>query len=143
MIQKESRLKVIDNSGGKEVLVFGIKGRSGRGSCSQFTVGDIVKVTIKSAIPHSKVKKGEKCFALIARTKYPFKSRSNGQYFSFNENSAILLKDNYDMIGTIVFGDVPREICKQNFNKKRTNAIKAKNIDNINKILSMVSGSVL
>lgn len=130
MIQKESRLKVIDNSGGKEVLVFSIRGRSGRGSCAGFTVGDIVKVTVKSAIPHSKVKKGEKYFALIARTKYPFKSRSNGQYISFGENAVILLNNQYSMIGTTVFGDVPREITKCNH-------------DGVKKIISVVTGSVL
>lgn len=136
MLQKESRIKIIDNSGGKIALIFGMKGRTG-GRLRSISIGDIVKVTIKKAVPFSedstskvKVKKGEKYNLLIVRTVYPFKSRTSGQYISFGENAGVLLNAQYSMIGTAVFGDVPREICKSNH-------------EGVKKILSVVTGSVL
>jgi large subunit ribosomal protein L14 len=136
MLQKESRVKITDNSGGKIGLIFGMKGRTG-GRLRNITVGDIVKVTIKKAVPFSeestskaKVKKGEKYNMLIVRTVRPFKCRSTGQYISFGENAGVLLNASYNMIGTSLFGDVPREICKSNH-------------EGVKKILSLVTGSVL
>jgi large subunit ribosomal protein L14 len=138
MLQKESRVKVVDNSGGKIALIFGMKGRTG-GRLRNITIGDIVKVTIKKAIPFSqeetgrkiKVKKGEKYNMLIVRTVKPFKCRKTGQYISFGENAGILLNANFNMIGTTVFGDVPKEV------------ISKYNHDGIKKVLSLVTGGVL
>lgn len=136
MLQKESRIKIIDNSGGKIALIFGMKGRTG-GRLRNITVGDIVKVTIKKAVPFSeeagvkvKVKKGEKYNLLVVRTVKPFKCRKTGEYVSFGENAGVLLNASHSMIGTVVFGDVPREIVKSNH-------------DGVKKILSVVTGSVL
>lgn len=136
MLQKETRLKIIDNSGGKIALIFGMKGRTG-GRLRNITVGDIVKVTIKKATPFSeesgvkaKVKKGEKYNLLVVRTVKPFKCRKTGEYISFGENAGVLLNAGNNMIGTVVFGDVPREIIKSNH-------------DGVKKILSVVTGSVL
>ena len=136
MLQKESRLKIIDNSGGKIALIFGMKGRTG-GRLRNITVGDIVKVTIKKAVAFSedstakiKVKKGEKYNLLVVRTVKPFKSRKTGQYISFGENAGVLLNNNHNMIGTAVFGDIPKEITKSNH-------------EGVKKILSVVTGSVL
>ena len=136
MLQKESRLKIIDNSGGKIALIFGMKGRTG-GRLRNITVGDIVKVTIKKAVPFSeesnakiKVKKGEKYNLLVVRTVKPFKCRKTGQYISFGENAGVLLNNSYNMIGTTVFGDVPKEIIKSNH-------------EGVKKIFSVVTGSVL
>lgn len=137
MLQKESRVKIIDNSGGKIGLIFGMKGRTG-GRLNNITVGDIVKVTIKKAVSFSeevgkkvKVKKGEKYNMLIVRTVKPFKCRKTGQYISFGENAGILLNAGFNMIGTAVFGDIPKE------------AVMKHNHDGIKKILSVVSGGVL
>jgi large subunit ribosomal protein L14 len=131
MIQKESRLKIIDNSGAKEVLMIGATGYSKRKS---FDVGDIIKVTVKDALPQSttsksKVKKGEIYFALIVKSKYPIR-RKTGHMISFDENAAILLTPQLVPIGTSIFGDVPREITRSN-------------IDSLKKITSMVTGGVL
>lgn len=113
-----------------------MKGRTG-GRLRNITVGDIVKVTIKKAIPFSeeagvkvKVKKGEKYNLLVVRTVKPFKCRKTGEYISFGENAGVLLNAGNNMIGTVVFGDVPREIVKSNH-------------DGVKKILSVVTGSVL
>lgn len=131
MIQKESRLKVIDNSGAKEVLMIGARGFFKKKS---FNVGDVIKVTVKNALPQSKtstskVKKGEIYFALIMKTKYPIK-RKTGHMISFDENAVILLTQQMVPVGTAIFGDVPREITKNN-------------IDSLKKITSMVTGGVL
>lgn len=136
MIQKETKLKVIDNSGAKTVLVFGISGRSGKGSCSQFKVGDVVRVAIKSAIPNGKVSKGSKSLALIVRTRYPLPTRKNGQVIKFNENSVVLLDlKSKLLVGTIIFGDVPREIFKNFQNKESKNILES--------ISVAVKGSIL
>jgi large subunit ribosomal protein L14 len=136
MLQKETRIKVADNSGAKIALIFGMKGRTG-GRLRNIKVGDIVRVTIKKAVPFSeennkkpKVRKGEKYLLMVVRTKYPIR-RKNGQYIAFGENAGVLLNNNYNMIGTTVFGDVPKEIVSRHSH------------DGIKKILSVVSGGVL
>lgn len=126
MIQKETILNVTDNSGAQKVLMFGCRGYSKK---KTFTVGDIVKVAVKKTIPNAKVKSGEIYFALIVRTKYSIK-RKNGQTISFAENAAILLTPQYNMVGTSVFGDVPREILKSHY-------------EGIKKIASCVTGGLL
>lgn len=126
MIQKETMLNVVDNSGAKKVLMIGATGFSTRRS---FTVGDVIKVTVKEATPHTKVKKGEKYFALIVKTKYPIR-RKTGHDIAFESNGVILLTPGLSPIGTSIFGDVPREINRLN-------------IESLKKITSMVTGGVL
>jgi len=126
MIQKETILDVVDNSGAKKVLMIGATGFSRRRS---FGVGDVIKITVKAAIPHTKVKKGEKYFALIVKTKYPIK-RKTGHSVAFDENAVILLNAGMTPIGTSIFGDIPREINKLN-------------IGALKKITSMVTGGIL
>lgn len=106
MIQQESRLKVADNSGAKEVLVIKNLGSSRR----KFTnIGDILICTIKKAIPGGIVKKGQVVKAVIVRTKRGLK-RSDGTQIKFSENAVVLIKDDKNPRGTRIFGSIAREI---------------------------------
>lgn len=107
MISNETRLKVADNTGAKELLVIRLLGGSHRQHSS---VGDIVVGTVKSAIPGGSVKKGDVVKAVIVRTKYGLR-RENGQYIRFDDNAVVILKDDDSSPrGTRIFGPVAREL---------------------------------
>ncbi|WP_342252554.1 50S ribosomal protein L14 [Spiroplasma endosymbiont of Amphibalanus improvisus] len=113
MIQQESRLKVADNSGAKEVLVIKNLG----GSFRKFTnIGDIIVCTVKKAIPSGNVKKGQVVKAVIVRTKKGI-SRKDGTHIKFSENAAVIIKDDKTPRGTRIFGPIAREIKEKGFNK--------------------------
>lgn len=116
MIQQESRLKVADNSGAKEILVIRVLGGSTR---RYGRIGDIVVATVKKAIPNGTVKKGEKVKAVIVRTKKEL-GRPDGSRIRFDDNAAVIitqdLKDK-NPIGTRVFGPVGRELRAKKFMK--------------------------
>ncbi len=113
MIQQESRLKVADNTGAKEVLCIRVLGGSHRRYAS---VGDLIVVTIKSAIPGGMVKKGEKSKAVVVRTRKEVR-RSDGSYIRFDENAAVLLDQSLEPRGTRVFGPVARELRDKKYMK--------------------------
>jgi len=106
MIQQETRLAVADNTGAKEVLCFKVLGGSRRKYAS---VGDLIVVTVKSAIPNSSVKKGEVSTAVVVRTKKEIRRR-DGSYIRFDENAAVLLNAQGEPRGTRIFGPVAREL---------------------------------
>lgn len=113
MIQNESRLKVADNTGAKEVLVI----RNLGGSNRKFSnIGDVVVATVKQATPGGTVKKGEVVKAVIVRTKYGV-NRDNGSYIKFDDNACVIIKDDGTPVGTRVFGPVARELRDKNFMK--------------------------
>ena len=113
MIQQESRLNVADNSGAKEVLVIRVLGGTRR---RYATIGDVVIVSIREAIPGAKVKKGEVARAVIVRTKREL-ARSDGSFIKFDGNSAVLISKENEPIGTRIFGPVARELRDKNFMK--------------------------
>src|SRR4051812_37543829 len=106
MIQTTSYLTVADNSGAKQVMCFKVLGGSRRRYAS---LGDIIVVTIKDALPTSKVKKGSVMKAVVVRTKKEV-LRSDGSYIRFDDNAAVLLNNNFEPVGTRIFGPVAREI---------------------------------
>ena len=110
MIQTESRLTVADNSGAKEVLCIHVLGGTGRRYAS---VGDIIVVTVKSAIPSSDVKKGTVSKAVGVRTKKEIR-RADGSYIRFDDNACVLLKNDGDIRGSRIFGPVARELRATN-----------------------------
>ena len=112
MIQQESILNVADNSGAKKVYCIRIVGGSKR---KYATVGDTIKVSVKEAIPNSKVPKGSVMTAVIVRTSKEI-GRPDGSYIRFDDNAAVLIKDG-EPIGTRVFGPVARELRAKNFMK--------------------------
>ena len=111
MIQQESRLRVADNSGAKEVLCIRVLGGSKRRYAS---IGDVFKATVKVAIPGAAVKRGEVVKCVVVRTKKQIR-RADGSYISFDENAAVLLNDNDQPRGTRIFGPVGRELRDKNF----------------------------
>jgi len=113
MLQVESRLQIADNSGAKEVLCIKVLGGSRRRYAS---VGDIIVVTIKEAMPHAKVKKGEVMQAVIVRTAKEIR-RADGSYIKFDTNAAVLLSKQGEPVGTRIFGPVARELRAMNFMK--------------------------
>jgi large subunit ribosomal protein L14 len=111
MIQQESRLKIADNSGAKEVLCIKVLG----GSKSRYAgVGDVIVATVKDAIPAAGVKKGEVVKCVIVRTKKE-RRRSDGSYIKFDENAAVIINDNREPRGTRIFGPVGRELREKRF----------------------------
>lgn len=113
MIQTESRLRVADNSGAKEVLVIRVMG----GSVVKYgNIGDIVICTVKSATPGGVVKKGDVVKAVIVRTKRGVR-RKDGTYIKFDENAAVIIKDDKTPVGTRIFGPVTRELRDGKFMK--------------------------
>ena len=112
MIQTETRLSVADNSGAKEVLCIRVMGGTGRRYAS---VGDIIVVTVKSAVPSSDVKKGTVSKAVVVRTKKEVR-RPDGSYIRFDENACVLLNNAGELRGTRIFGPVAREL-RANFMK--------------------------
>jgi len=113
MIQQESRLKVADNTGAKELLTIRVKGGSTRRYGS---VGDIIVATVKSASPTGSVKKGDVVRAVIVRTRRPIR-RPDGSYIRFDENAAVIIDDNKNPRGTRIFGPVARELREGGFMK--------------------------
>lgn len=111
MIQQESRLKIADNTGAKEILTVRVLGGSGRRYAG---VGDTIVATVKDAIPGGNVKKGELVRAVIVRTKKPVR-RPDGSYIRFDENAAVILKDDGEPRGTRIFGPVGRELRDKRF----------------------------
>ncbi|MDR0950213.1 MAG: 50S ribosomal protein L14 [Candidatus Ancillula sp.] len=113
MIQQESRLKVADNTGAKEVLAIRILGGSGKRYAS---LGDTIVCTVKDAIPGGQVKKGDVVKAVVVRAKKPVR-RKDGSYISFDENAAVILGNEKEPRGTRIFGPVAREVRDQRFMK--------------------------
>ncbi|ACZ84095.1 MULTISPECIES: 50S ribosomal protein L14 [Actinomycetes] len=111
MIQQESRLKVADNTGAKEVLCIRVLGGSGRRYAG---IGDIIVATVKDAIPGGTVKKGDVVKAVIVRT-VKERRRPDGSYIRFDENAAVIIKDSGDPRGTRIFGPVGRELRDKKF----------------------------
>jgi large subunit ribosomal protein L14 len=113
MIQVESSLEVADNSGAKRVACIKVLGGSKRRYAS---VGDIIMVSVKDAMPHSKVKKGDVMEAVIVRTAKELR-RPDGSYIKFDTNAAVLLTKQGEPVGTRIFGPVARELRAKNFMK--------------------------
>jgi large subunit ribosomal protein L14 len=113
MVQQESRLRVADNSGAKEVLCIRVLGGTGRRYAS---VGDKIVVSVKEAIPGSNVKKGSVSKAVVVRVKKEVR-RPDGSYIRFDENSCVLLNNNDEPRGTRIFGPVARELREKQFMK--------------------------
>ena len=113
MIQQETVLEVADNSGAKKLMCIKVLGGSRRKYAS---VGDIIVVSIKEAVPRSKVKKGDVKRAVVVRTKKEIR-RSDGSYIRFDENSAVLITDAKEPVGTRIFGPVARELRNKKFMK--------------------------
>ena len=111
MIQQESRLKVADNSGAKEVLCIKVLGGSGRRYAS---IGDLFVATVKDAIPGAGVKKGDVVKCVVVRTAKE-KRRPDGSYIKFDENAAVLVNDQMQPRGTRIFGPVGRELRDKKF----------------------------
>jgi len=113
MIQTETRLSVADNSGAKQVYCIKVLGGSKRRYAS---VGDVIVVSIKEAMPNSKVKKGDVFKAVVVRTKKEIR-RPDGSLIRFDDNSAVLINAQREPIGTRIFGPVARELRAQRFMK--------------------------
>lgn len=114
MIQQESRLKVADNTGAREVLCIRVTGGSRR---RYGHVGDIITATVKAAAPHGSVKKGDVVRAVIVRTAKEYR-RSDGSYINFDDNAAVILDGTtQNPKGTRIFGPVARELREKGFSK--------------------------
>ena len=111
MIQQESRLKVADNSGAREVLCIKVLGGS---KIRYASIGDVFVATVKDAIPGASVKKGDVVKCVVVRTTKE-KRRSDGSYIRFDENAAVLIKDDLTPRGTRIFGPVARELRERRF----------------------------
>jgi large subunit ribosomal protein L14 len=113
MIQQESRLKVADNTGAKEILCIRVMGGSTR---RYARIGDVITATVKDATPGGMVKKGDVVKAVVVRTVNPT-HRKDGSYIRFDENAAVILKDDNTPRGTRIFGPVARELREKHFMK--------------------------
>lgn len=113
MVQEYTRLSVADNSGAKKVMCIKVLGGSGR---KYGSIGDIIVVSVKSAIPNAPVKKGDVSKAVIVRTKKEIR-REDGSYIRFDENAAVLLDAQGEPRGTRIFGPVARELREKEFMK--------------------------
>jgi|TARA_S200000501_G_scaffold362419_1_gene391879 large subunit ribosomal protein L14 len=113
VIQQESRLRVADNTGAKEILCIRVLGGSGRRYAG---VGDVIVATVKDAIPGGGIKKGEVVKAVIVRTRKE-RRRPDGSYIRFDENAAVILKGENEPRGTRIFGPVGRELRDKKFMK--------------------------
>lgn len=120
MIQMQSELTVADNSGARRVECIKVLGGSKR---RYARVGDIIKVTVKEAIPRGRVKKGEVSFAVVVRTAAPI-SRADGSRIRFSSNAAVLLNAQKQPVGTRIFGPIPRELRTDAFMKIISLAVK-------------------
>ena len=113
MIQQESRLRVADNTGAKELLCIRVLGGSGRRYAG---IGDEIVCTVKDAIPGGNVKKGEVVRAVVVRTRKE-RRRADGSYIRFDDNAAVVLKTDGELRGTRIFGPVGRELRDKKFMK--------------------------
>ena len=113
MIQQESRLKVADNSGAREVLVIRVLGGS---KVKTGNIGDIVVCSVKKATPNGNIKKGKVVKAVIVRSKFGVR-RNDGSYIKFDDNAGVIIKDDKSPIGTRVLGPVARELRDKDFTK--------------------------
>ena len=113
MIQTETKLQVADNSGAKKLYCIRVLGGSGR---RYARIGDTIIVSIKEAIPNAKVQKGDVMRAVVVRTKKGFR-RPDGSYIRFDDNSAVLINQQGEPIGTRIFGPVARELRAKKFMK--------------------------
>ena len=113
MIQQESRVRVADNTGAKEILCIRVLGGSSRRYAG---VGDVIVATVKDAIPGGNIKKGEVVKAVIVRT-VKERRRADGSYIKFDENAAVILKNETEPRGTRIFGPVGRELRDKRFMK--------------------------
>jgi large subunit ribosomal protein L14 len=113
VIQQESRLKVADNTGAKEILCIRVLGGSSRRYAG---IGDVIVATVKEAIPGGNVKRGEVVKAVVVRT-VKERRRPDGSYIKFDENAAVIIKPDNDPRGTRIFGPVGRELREKRFMK--------------------------
>lgn len=113
MIQMQTELEVADNSGARRVMCIKVLGGSKRRYAG---IGDLIKVSVKDAVPRGKVKKGEVCFAVVVRTKKGVR-RQDGSVLRFDSNAVVLLNAQSQSLGTRVFGPVPRELRTEKFMK--------------------------
>ena len=113
MIQQESRLKVADNCGARELLVIRVLGGS---KVKTGNIGDIVVCTVKKATPNGNIKKGKVVKAVIVRSKFGVR-RNDGSYIKFDDNACVIIKDDKSPIGTRVLGPVARELRDKDFTK--------------------------
>ena len=113
MIQMQTRLNVADNSGAKEVMCVKVLGGSKRRVAS---IGEVIVVSIKEALPNAKVKKGDVAKAVVVRTTHKLR-RPDGSYIRFDENAAVVIKDDKTPRGTRIFGPVARELREKDFMK--------------------------
>ncbi len=113
MIQKQTRLKVADNSGARQIMCIQVLGGSGR---RYGRVGDLIVASVKQATPMGGVKKGEVVRAVVVRVTQPYRRR-DGSYIRFDENAAVVLSDEFNPRGTRIFGPVARELRDRNFMK--------------------------
>ena len=113
MIQQETRLKVADNTGAKEVLCIKVLG----GSRKKYAkLGDLIVITVKKTIPNSNIKKGEVHRAVVVRTNKEYK-RKDGSYIRFDDNAVVIIDNQEEPSGTRVFGPVARELREKKFMK--------------------------
>jgi large subunit ribosomal protein L14 len=113
MIQVRSRLKVADNTGAREIASFSVNGKNKRRFAG---IGDVIVASVKVASPKGQVKKGDKVYAVIVRTKKEVR-RADGSYIRFDDNAAVLVtKDSIEPRGTRVFGPIPRELRALGYN---------------------------
>lgn len=113
MIQNETRLKVADNTGAREILCIRVRGGSRRRYAG---IGDVIVGTVKQASPQGSVRKGDVVTAVVVRTKKPY-GREDGTYIGFDENAAVLIDNQNNPRGTRIFGPVARELRERNFMK--------------------------
>ena len=113
MVQQESRLKVADNSGARELLVIRVLGGS---KVKTGNIGDVVVGTVKKATPNGTVKEGKVVKAVIVRTKFGVR-REDGSYIKFDDNACVLIKDDKSPVGTRVLGPVARELRDKDYMK--------------------------
>ena len=113
MIQQQSMMKVADNTGAKELMCIRVLGGTGRRYAN---IGDVVVATVKKAAPGGVVKKGQVVKAVIVRSKHGSK-RADGSYIKFDENSAVIIKEDQNPTGTRIFGPVARELREKNYLK--------------------------
>ncbi|MBQ7529432.1 50S ribosomal protein L14 [bacterium] len=113
MIQQETRLKVADNSGARELLCIRVLGGS---TTTYASVGDVIVATVKQAQPGAAIKKGDVVKAVVVRVKKPIR-RPDGSYIRFDENAAVVIKEDRNPRGTRIFGPVARELRDRDFMK--------------------------
>ena len=113
MIQQQTRLKVADNSGARELMVIRVLGGSKR---RYGNIGDVVVASVKKAIPNSNIKKGKVVKAVVVRSTFGVR-REDGSYIKFDDNACVIIKDDKSPIGTRIFGPVARELRDKDFMK--------------------------